>query len=218
MASATKALILANGETPSAMLVREQLRQHDILLTTDGGANAALLLGVVPDIISGDFDSIDIEHALQSFPTAELVETPDQSRADLEKAISLLITRGINEITVIGAGGGRIDHLLANYALLIHFFGQVSLRFLDDFGSVYALRSINEACSLQLSTSPLDTISVISTDGLARVTLSGVKWPLNQTQIPIGTAGISNHALGNSVSIVVEHGSAFICHLKNQSS
>ena len=216
MASATRALILANGETPSRDLGHDQLLQHDLLLTTDGGAHAALRLNIIPDIISGDFDSIGIDEATSLFPTSEMVLTDDQSRADLEKAISLLISRGISEITVVGAGGGRIDHLLANYALLIHFCGEVSLRFLDDYGSVYALRSKECPLTLHLSTRIYDTISIISTDGSARVTLAGVKWPLDQSSIPIGTAGVSNQALGSSVTAVVEGGTVFICHLKNQ--
>src|SRR5262245_45458987 len=114
-------LILANGEPPSEALAQALSSCHDLLIATDGAAHRAAGLRLTPDIICGDFDSVQLEVARQEFPIAEFYPTPDQEQGDLEKAIQLALERGADAITILGAGGGRIDHTLANFALLLRY-------------------------------------------------------------------------------------------------
>ena len=224
MASATKnsvskkkfmrVLILANGEAPSEELAQRLAAEHRLLLATDGAAHRAVGLGLRPDIICGDFDSVDLEVAKQEFPEAEFVLTWDQDFADLEKALQIARERGASEITIIGAGGGRIDHALGGILLLLRYASEIPLCIVDDSAEVWAVSGMGETLGEQsFSVSPGATISVLSAAGTAQVTLTGVKWPLEDTLLPIGTHGISNVAESEIVKIQVRGGTVLVCHL-----
>ena len=212
-----RVLILANGEPPSAGLARTTVGQHDLLIATDGAAHSATVLGLTPDIICGDFDSADLEAVRRTYPTAEFVETPDQNRADLEKALLLARQRGATEVTLLGAGGGRVDHTLTTFALLLRYHRKVNLVLRHDGSAVRALSGSADApASLRLATQPGDTVSLIAFSPANRVTLSGVAWPLKDARLPVGTHGVSNVAQNDSVDMEVSKGALLVCHLYSE--
>ena len=100
-----RTLILANGNPPSQALLARLAADHDPFLAADGAALTAARLGVCPDIVSGDFDSLDLEAARVLLPNAEFIPTPDQYHTDLEKAFGIALSRGADFITVAGAAG-----------------------------------------------------------------------------------------------------------------
>jgi len=209
-----RVLILANGEPPSPELARQMAAEHTLLLATDGAAHAAAALGLTPDVICGDFDSIDLSAAEAAFPGSTFVPTPDQHQADLEKAIDLACAQGATEITVLGATGGRIDHLLANYALLARAPANGWLCFRDDRGSVRAISGTDATPgTLSLRATPGDTISLIAYEPTVRATIEGVRWPLDRAPLLPGTRGVSNIALQQEVRIEARGGVLLVCHL-----
>jgi thiamine pyrophosphokinase len=213
-----RVLILANGDPPSAELARSAARSHDLIVATDGAAHRAAGLGIAPALICGDFDSIDMELAVREFPGAEFVETPNQDLADVEKALLLACDRGATAVTVLGAGGGRIDHALASAALLLRHHGAVELALRHDGATVRALSAQAEPGRLDLSTRPGDTISLIAFSAENRVSLSGVAWPLDNQPLTVGTHGVSNVAMGERVTALVHVGAVLICHLFTETS
>ena len=209
-----KVLILANGAPPSRALLHQLLTTHDLLLATDGAVHQAAALGVTPNIVSGDFDSVRWEEAQTAFPEAEFRATPNQDQADLEKALGVAREQGAEAVTVVGAAGGRIDHLLGNFSLLLRYHTELPLSIVDDGSEVRALSGTDEAPGeWQIQTQPDDLISVISLDGRARVTLEGVRWPLQDFPLPVGTQGISNRATGEKAIVRVSGGAVLVCHL-----
>jgi thiamine pyrophosphokinase len=209
-------LILTNGDPPSAELAQRLAADHDLLMAADGAAHRAVGLGLIPDIICGDFDSIRLEVARVEFPSATFLPTPDQDWADLEKAILLARERGADSITILGASGGRIDHTLANFALLLRYHAEIALQIVDDHSVVRALSGTEEAPGeLVLTTQPGDIVSLISLGGTARATITGVQWPLNAVLLPIGTHGISNRATADRVTVRARGGALLVCHLCN---
>src|SRR5207247_9162337 len=133
-----RVLILANGDPPTAALAQELASCHDLLIATDGAAHRAVGLRLSPHIICGDFDSAKRDVAQREFPAAEILPTPDQDRGDLEKAVFLALDRGATSLTIIGAAGGRIDHTLANFSLLVRF-RDCPICIADAFGVTYAV-------------------------------------------------------------------------------
>ncbi len=209
-----RAAILANGDPPSVETARAEAERHGLLIATDGAAHRAEALGVTPDIVCGDFDSLDLDAARRAFPDAEFVETPDQDLADLEKALLLARERGATEITLLGAGGGRIDHTLTAIALLLRYHGEVALT-LRHVGS--AARAVSGTAgargTLRLAVKPGDTVSLIAFSPENRVSLSGVTWPLDSARLPVGTHGVSNVAKAGEVVVEVVEGVVLVCHL-----
>ena len=93
----------------------------DRVIAVDRGLNAAWALGIVPDVIVGDFDSAD-PAALADFRRREHivweVHQPEKDDTDTELAIKRAAAMGAGYIVLLGATGGRLDHLLGNIHLL----------------------------------------------------------------------------------------------------
>ncbi len=170
-------------------------------------------LDIRPDIICGDFDSAHIGTARNEFPAAEFVPTPDQNRADLEKAIHLARARGATAITIAGAGGGRIDHTLGNLALLIRYGAEIPMRIVDDRSETFGVSGSDaHPGDMRFAVEAGDTISVVAIVDPTHITLTGVQWELHEALLAVGTHGVSNVATGNEVFLQVR-GSAFLCRL-----
>ena len=207
-------LILANGDPPSLELAHRCAAEHDLLIATDGAAHQAAALGLSPGIICGDFDSIRLDAARLEFPNAEFLPTPNQEQADLEKAILVAREHGATAITLLGASGDRMDHTLANFALLLRYHTEISLCLRDNLTTTWAVSGPGEhRGELILTTEPGDTISLVSFGGTARVSLSGVQWPLYDERLTIGTRGVSNVALAHEVKVQAQRGAIFVFHL-----
>jgi thiamine pyrophosphokinase len=212
-----RVLILVNGEAPSEALAQRLAAEHDRLFATDGAAHRAVGLGLTPDVICGDFDSVILDVARAEFVRAEFVSMPDQEYTDLEKAIHLALERGATAITIIGAAGGRMDHTLSNFALLLRYHAATPIRIVDDISEVWAVSGAEEASGeATFAAQPGDLISLLSLDGAAHVSISGVKWPLHDAALPIGTHGISNVALSEQVRLAVRGGAILVCHLRRE--
>ena len=207
-----RVLILANGEPPSQMLLARLAAGHDLFLAVDGAALTAARLGVCPDIVSGDFDSLDLDAAQVLLPDADFVPTPDQNQTDLEKAFGIALTRGADSVTVAGAAGRRIDHTLGNVSLLLRWqedHPDLPVTLVADGSQTQAVRG-----EIVLETEPGDVVSLLSLDGRARVSLSGVRWPLDNHPLAVGVGGLLNEATGPRVSIKAEGSIVIVCHLK----
>lgn len=203
-----KCVIFANGPLKQDTLTEEAIRQHDLVLATDGGAVHCHSLGIKPDIVVGDMDSIpgwllallrqqDVE--VHTFP-----QRKDQT--DLELAIDLAIERGMEEITILGALGERWDMSIASIMLLAtaRFAGiQMTLR----AGST-ALFCLRGPDLKQFAGCPGDRLSLIPIGSpVAGVTLQGLEYPLTNHLIPLGsTLGISNIVIGPQVALTIQEG------------
>ena len=79
-------------------------------------------LGLVPDVIVGDFDSVDpavlafyrkMEHIVWE------VHQPEKDDTDTELALKRAMAMGAGEIVILGATGGRLDHMIGKYTAFI---------------------------------------------------------------------------------------------------
>ena len=76
-----------------------------------------------PEVAVGDFDSLSAEGALylQGLRETEIMRLkPEKDDSDTQSAVNFAIDRGAERITILGATGNRIDHLMANFGLLVH--------------------------------------------------------------------------------------------------
>lgn len=207
-----RTLILANGEPPSQTLLARLVAGHDLFLATDGAALTAARLGVLPSIVSGDFDSLDLDAARAALPDAEFIPTPDQNQTDLEKAFGIALNRGADFVTVVGGAGRRLDHTLGNVSLL--------LRWREDYPDLPVVLAADGsetravAGEIVLETEIGDAVSLLSLDGGARVSLDGVRWPLGNQPLTVGVGGLLNEATGPRVTVHAEGGIIIVCHLK----
>ncbi len=119
--------IIANGPFPDKSIINEAI-QHKIIIALDGAANKLIELKIKPDVILGDFDSLNDETLIywgitQTFSDISadskpylgkqdvlIVPCKDQSETDLVKAIHYCDLQQAESITILCATGGREDH------------------------------------------------------------------------------------------------------------
>jgi thiamine pyrophosphokinase len=197
-----RAIILANGDAPSRMLLRAHLRNADILICADGGANTAAKLNVRPDVILGDMDSM-LEASLKKFKKVKVIRMRDQNSTDLEKALSFAVRKGYGAITVFGATGRRIDHELGNLSALVKFSRKAEVKFVDRNGELLCL-----AKKESLALSAGRTISLLPLTSCEGVATTGLHWNLRNETLRFG--------LRESTSNVVAANPITICHRKGE--
>lgn len=113
------AVILANGEYPTSPLPLLILKEAPYVVCCDGGADAYIAHGHIPDIIIGDGDSLSEENRQRY---ASLIHhNPDQETNDQTKAVQFLMAQGKRRIAILGATGKREDHTIGNISLLMEY-------------------------------------------------------------------------------------------------
>lgn len=127
------AVILANGEYPTHALPQKLLEEAPYVVCCDGGADAYIAHGQVPDIIIGDGDSLSEENRCQF--VARIYYNPDQETNDQTKAVQYLMTKGMRRMAILGATGKREDHTIGNISLLMEYARMgADIRMYTDYG------------------------------------------------------------------------------------
>ena len=127
------AVILANGDYPSASIPLQILGEAPYVVCCDGGANEYIAQGRLPDVIIGDGDSLSEENRIKY---ASLIHhNPDQETNDQTKAIQFLLAQGKKRIAIVGATGKREDHTIGNISLLMEYMRMgINARMYTDYG------------------------------------------------------------------------------------
>jgi thiamine pyrophosphokinase len=205
-------LIFANGDLPDLEAARRLLAPDDLIICADGGSRHALALGLRPDALVGDLDSIgeaELAGAVGS-NTAVIRHERDKDDTDLELALNHALEQDPAFIIIVGALGGRLDHTLGNIALLADprlIRRRCSLD--DGLERVVLCRARTE-----INGAPGDLVSLVPWGGPAEgVRTDGLRWALRgETLLPERSRGISNEMLGESARVFVEYGSVLVIH------
>jgi thiamine pyrophosphokinase len=131
------AVILANGDFPSHPIAINYLENNKIIICTDGAADKLLGIGKKPDFIIGDFDSTKIKRVNRS---GNWIEKPDQNKTDLEKAFDWCIKNNFKKIILLGAGGGREDHLFGNSFTLANYYDKVECEMITNYAKIICVK------------------------------------------------------------------------------
>ena len=177
------------------------------MIAADSGFHHAQSLGLGVDVVIGDFDSIDPsielgQSALVRFPT-------EKDFSDLELALRHAVEQGATELVVIGGGGGRLDHLLANLLLLANLGATVPVIWLTGREVVHIVSQ-----SQTLYGQPGDLLTLLPVGGDATgITTSGLRWKLDEATLRVGsTRGLSNEFLDTEAEVSVRIGIVLAIH------
>ena len=109
-----KGILFIGGKAPVYNLVKKEFEDAEIIIAADSGFDSAREMGIKPDIIIGDMDSIVNEKLLNEYSSDKILKFPkDKDETDTELGIKYLMDNNYDEIIIIGGGGGRMDHFLA---------------------------------------------------------------------------------------------------------
>ena len=202
-----RAVVFVNGEVRDYAALARWLRPGDYLIGADGGTRHALALGLRPDAVVGDLDSLEAETVADLAAQGVLIERYPvaKDQTDLELAIEAGLKVGASEILLLGALGGRLDQTLANLLILAQRNWPVPLRLAEGDQLAQVLRS--GEC-LTLHAAPGSTVSAIPLSTVVTgITYTGLEYPLVDAALPIGsTRGVSNVVVTSPATVAIREG------------
>ena len=200
-------LLICNGEMAAPEVVRQLAGQAQSVLCADGGANVAHALGILPDAVIGDFDSIT-EDARSFFEGrgVDMLHISRQDDTDLEKALKLLKERGESRVVLLGLTGKFLDHTLGNFSILLRYTDSMQMVAFDPHFRVDVLASggsFRSRAGDRVSVVPLP-----SADGLH---YEGLRYPLDTGILSFGLReGTCNEATTDSFSLTFSSGTILL--------
>ncbi len=202
--SSSTLVLIANAHFSDSPHFRDVLRKEHALIAVDGGLRHCKRLGIIPELIIGDFDSAS--SILRShYSSTPQLETPDPNKTDLEKALEYLIGFNPIRIIVFAALGNRIDHTLTNICLLTRYPAKVI--FETDQEKIWALEK-----NTVLNCQPGQQLSLIPFNGeVTGVTTRGLRWNLDKGTLNKQFVGISNVCIEKDVLIEHQTGDLVLC-------
>ena len=178
------------------------LRADDYIIACDGGYAHAVESGIRPDLVVGDFDS----YGGSIDPSLKVIRVPcEKDDTDTMLAIKLALEDGYRDFMLLGATGGRLDHMLANISSGVYIAEHGgSCVICDKYSIVHVIKN----CRLELEGLAGQTLSVLSyTDESRGVTLRGMKYPLENGVITNAfPLGVSNVVKSDKCSVEVAQG------------
>jgi thiamine pyrophosphokinase len=213
------AVVVADGDAPGrAALDAAWPGWADdvaLVIAADGGAEACPGLGMTPDLVVGDGDSLGpegLDRLARAGVPVELADV-DKDESDLELALAAAVRRGADRVTIVGAfGGDRVDHELANIALLAHpAIEGAAVVLLDPRGRLSLVRAPAPDGGPVHRELPGPVGALVSLlpagPGVEGVTTTGLRYALRDEPLPFGPArGLSNVRTDPRAAVSVRRG------------
>jgi thiamine pyrophosphokinase len=214
-----RAVVVANGDPSDADA--GYAREADLVIAADGGAAWLDRIGVRPNLLVGDLDSVPVELCDRlAAQGVEIERHPtDKDATDAELALARAVAAGADSVVVLGAlGGGRLDHELANLLLLTdpaYHEGPPDVRVVR--GATTA-RAVHGGGRLALDGQVGDLVTLLPVAGDARgVRSQGLRYPLDASDLRMGRSrGLSNEVVALPAWVSLEHGTLLVVETANE--
>ena len=181
----------------------------DKIIAVDAGLEAVKALGLEPDMVVGDFDTVK-PGILQYYRQKEHIiwdtHQPEKDETDTELALLKAQAMGCTHIVILGATGGRMDHMLGNIHLLCPCLQKgIEACILDCQNRIYLIDGERTFRSSGLWGRYISFLPL--TEHVDGITLTGFKYPLDHVTVPAGnTRCISNELLEDRAVMCLEKG------------
>ncbi len=205
-----KTAFIYTGGTVFDEYVIEKPEKGDLIIAADAGYLTAQKMGITPNIVLGDFDTLGDENIPDG---VECLRVPaEKNDTDTQLAVRTAIERGAGEIVIVGGLGGRIDHTLSTLAILEDLWERKNDR-------IYAILTDGKnrvrfirGSGVILPRSQYRYFSLIAADETVKgITLDGCKYPLKNGRISRRHQwAVSNEIVGNCALVEIKRGGAWI--------
>ncbi len=194
-----KIALFLNGEKPQFI---PNLQRYDAIYCVDGAYKYLKEFNTVPDLIIGDFDSIE------SLPEEiENIHTPDQNFTDFEKALKIIIKHGFTHVDVFAANGLEQDHFLGNMTTALKYKKKLTIKFYDDRQSYYFINKKTKLTDVKGK-----IISLFPFPKAKKVNSTALKYPLENLDLNMmkNRIGTRNQALNDTITIEFKKGNILL--------
>ncbi len=210
-----KCVIIANGDVEYTSDIIKIIKNAQMIISADGGARHLRTLNILPDVMIGDFDSLNPDnYSFFKKKQIKILNFPlKKDNTDTELCVSYALENKASDITLLGVTGSRLDHTLANIFLLKKLAKlNIQARIIDKHNEIYIVTNF-----IELKGTPKELLSIIPvTQNVTGVTLTGFEYPLENASMQMGdTLGISNIFKESVASISIKKGALIVTRSKD---
>jgi len=182
--------------------------EGDLIIAADAGYRTLQDVGVTPDIVVGDFDTLKY---VPDHPNVVKL-SPIKDVTDTWEAVTIGFEKGCTEFHIFGCMGGRVEHTIASMQLLSRISKEGGKGYLYDEKNI--LTVIKGGESISFDNTYTGFISVFSmTDISTGVTISGLKYEVTGVELSnTFPLGVSNEFTGRPSGISVKEGMLMIVY------
>lgn len=202
-----RVVIIANGDLKELAFYQALIRADDFIVCVNGGTGHALAMGLKPDLVIGDLDSLSAadREEVGSIKPEFIVHPSEKDKSDLELALDHSVKMEPLEIIIVGAlGGPRFEHAFINALLLyIPLRRRIPARIVSENQEVILVRD-----QVTLTGTAGDYLSIFAlTNRADGVATEGLKYPLNNESLHFAsTLGLSNELIAAQVKVSLQSG------------
>jgi len=212
MGQKMNAVIFTGGQVFADSAAELELPADARIIAADSGYLTAKRLGVMPELLLGDLDSLD----RSAFPTAEfeavkkIIVPAIKDDTDTQLAVDTALNGGASRITIVGGLGGRLDHTLSTVFLLEYIAGKNASGVITDGRN--RVRLLRGGETMRTERGGFRYLSLISlTDTCGGVSISGVFYPLEQVELTRAYSyAVSNEITADAAEISLASGSMLV--------
>lgn len=212
--------LVITGGTIAFPFAKQYVDNHiwDRILCADAGMEFCREAGIRPDLILGDFDSAkpDTLDYFRKLCPEKMEQFPaEKDETDTELALLRAISGGADCITVLGATGTRLDHVLGNIQLLKMALDRgVNCMLVDEHNRI---RMISEGLVLRRAEQFGKYVSLLPfTPQVTGITLKGFAYEVQDFTLQSGIArGVSNEIAAETAEIVLKEGLLLVIESKD---
>ena len=190
--------------------MKKNKTENTCLIAADRGVEFFMGTDLEPDVAVGDFDSLSAEGAkyMETLKHTEIRRLkPEKDDSDTQSAANYAIEQGTERIMILGATGNRIDHLMANFGLLmLGKTKQVQIVLVDAYNYMSLIES---GMILKKEEQFGKYVSFFPIEGeVTGLTLKGFKYPLNSYTLKVEDSGltVSNEISDPEAEVTFETG------------
>lgn len=206
-------IIIAGSPISNIEHMKPYITEHTHIICADGGAIHAHKLGIKPDRLVGDYDSIpmDLLEQYRNDSDIEVIDGEDQNCTDLEKALKL-IPEHATKVDIFAALGGRMDHVFANI-LTLEKHGTPDRFCIHDAN--HEIRLLTKDFSFEGNIG--DKIGIIPLREVTELSFDGLRYPAEGLAGPytLGWLGTSNELTNKKATIHIKGGLVLFTHYKS---
>lgn len=201
------AVVFLNGAFQKLKIIKYYLTKKSFIVCADGAGNSMRKLGLTPDLIIGDLDSIKKSN-LSFFKSkgTEILKIEEQETTDFEKSLMYLTNNNFKSVKVFGAMSDRTDHSLNNFSVMKRYFKKIDIKIVDNMFEIFF---INQPTSLKCK--PGETFSFLGFPFARKVSTEGLEFPLSGEDLEFGVReGTLNKTTSDRIKIYFDAGELLI--------
>ncbi len=186
--------LIVTGGTVSKEVFEAVLLEYkfDKIIACDKGIEACDKMGILPDVVIGDFDSADkgiVDKYRDKTYFINLKVHKDMT--DTHVAVNYAIEQAFDEVIILGATGTRADHMLANIGLLKQFVENNIRAYIIDANNKITMT--DKSCIINKSENYTYISLIPYTECVKNLSLMGFFYECDNINLTIGDSlGISN--------------------------